>query len=54
LAVTVCDVGPRDGLQNEAETLEPAADLASLRERTRELLAGRPLYSGLPHGYPSI
>jgi hydroxymethylglutaryl-CoA lyase/(R)-citramalyl-CoA lyase len=22
--VTVCDVGPRDGLQNEAETLEPA------------------------------
>ena len=23
--VTICDVGPRDGLQNEAETLEPAA-----------------------------
>jgi isopropylmalate/homocitrate/citramalate synthase len=23
-AVTICDVGPRDGLQNEAETLEPA------------------------------
>jgi isopropylmalate/homocitrate/citramalate synthase len=23
--VTVCDVGPRDGLQNEPETLEPAA-----------------------------
>jgi isopropylmalate/homocitrate/citramalate synthase len=22
-AVTICDVGPRDGLQNEAETLEP-------------------------------
>ena len=22
--VTICDVGPRDGLQNEAETLEPA------------------------------
>ena len=36
------------------ETLDPAADLASLRERTRELLAGRPLYSGLPHGYPPV
>jgi hydroxymethylglutaryl-CoA lyase/(R)-citramalyl-CoA lyase len=24
-AVTICDVGPRDGLQNEAETLEPSA-----------------------------
>jgi len=24
-AVTICDVGPRDGLQNEAETLEPQA-----------------------------
>jgi glycine hydroxymethyltransferase len=36
------------------ETLDPAADLAALRERTRELLAGRPLYSGLPHGYPAI
>jgi isopropylmalate/homocitrate/citramalate synthase len=23
-AVTICDVGPRDGLQNEADTLEPA------------------------------
>jgi isopropylmalate/homocitrate/citramalate synthase len=23
--VTICDVGPRDGLQNESETLEPAA-----------------------------
>src|SRR5438093_3135275 len=23
-AVTICDVGPRDGLQNEAVTLEPA------------------------------
>jgi isopropylmalate/homocitrate/citramalate synthase len=23
-AVTICDVGPRDGLQNEPETLEPA------------------------------
>jgi glycine hydroxymethyltransferase len=36
------------------ETLDPAADLPSLRERTRELLAGRPLYSGLPHGYPPV
>jgi glycine hydroxymethyltransferase len=36
------------------ETLDPAADLRSLRERTRELLAGRPLYSGLPHGYPPV
>ena len=25
MAVLVCDVGPRDGLQNEARTLEPAA-----------------------------
>jgi isopropylmalate/homocitrate/citramalate synthase len=24
LGLTLCDVGPRDGLQNEAETLEPA------------------------------
>ena len=24
MATTLCDVGPRDGLQNEAETLEPA------------------------------
>jgi isopropylmalate/homocitrate/citramalate synthase len=24
MRVTICDVGPRDGLQNEAETLEPA------------------------------
>jgi isopropylmalate/homocitrate/citramalate synthase len=30
-AVTICDVGPRDGLQNEAETLEPGvrADLVN-------------------------
>src|ERR671931_1407673 len=30
-AVTICDVGPRDGLQNEPETLEPAvrADLVN-------------------------
>ena len=25
VSVVVCDVGPRDGLQNEAQTLEPAA-----------------------------
>jgi isopropylmalate/homocitrate/citramalate synthase len=24
LFVTICDVGPRDGLQNEPETLEPS------------------------------
>jgi isopropylmalate/homocitrate/citramalate synthase len=31
VALTLCDVGPRDGLQNEAETLEPAvrADLVN-------------------------
>jgi isopropylmalate/homocitrate/citramalate synthase len=31
MQVTICDVGPRDGLQNEPETLEPAvrADLVS-------------------------
>ncbi|HUK94668.1 MAG TPA: hydroxymethylglutaryl-CoA lyase [Gaiellaceae bacterium] len=31
MALTICDVGPRDGLQNEAETLEPAvrADLVN-------------------------
>jgi glycine hydroxymethyltransferase len=33
------------------DTLDPAADLASLRRRTGELLAGRPLYSGFPHGH---
>jgi glycine hydroxymethyltransferase len=35
------------------ETLDPAADLAALRRRTGELLAGRPLYSGFPHGHAS-
>jgi glycine hydroxymethyltransferase len=35
------------------ETLDPAADLGALRRRTGELLAGRPLYSGFPHGYAS-
>jgi glycine hydroxymethyltransferase len=33
------------------DTLDPAADLPALRRRTGELLAGRPLYSGFPHGY---
>jgi glycine hydroxymethyltransferase len=35
------------------EALDPAADLRALRRRTAELLAGRPLYSGFPHGYAS-
>ena len=35
------------------EALDPAADLGALRRRTGELLAGRPLYSGFPHGYSS-
>jgi isopropylmalate/homocitrate/citramalate synthase len=38
-AVTICDVGPRDGLQNEAETLEPAA---------RAELVNRLASAGLP------
>ena len=31
MALTLCDVGPRDGLQNETEVLEPAvrADLVN-------------------------
>jgi hydroxymethylglutaryl-CoA lyase/(R)-citramalyl-CoA lyase len=37
--VTVCDVGPRDGLQNEPETLEPAA---------RAQLVNRLAAAGLP------
>ncbi|HSC49201.1 MAG TPA: hydroxymethylglutaryl-CoA lyase [Gaiellaceae bacterium] len=36
---TLCDVGPRDGLQNEAETLEPA---------TRAELVNRLAAAGLP------
>jgi glycine hydroxymethyltransferase len=36
------------------ETLEPAADLSALRERTRELLAARPLYPAFAHGHPVI
>jgi glycine hydroxymethyltransferase len=36
------------------ETLDSAADLASLRARTRELLAGRPLYPAFQHGYAAI
>jgi glycine hydroxymethyltransferase len=35
------------------EALDPAADLGVLRRRTGELLAGRPLYSGFPHGHAS-
>ena len=33
------------------ETLDAAADLGRLRERTRELLASRPLYAAFMHGY---
>jgi len=32
------------------ETMDPAADLPALRERTRELLASRPLYPHFRHG----
>jgi hydroxymethylglutaryl-CoA lyase/(R)-citramalyl-CoA lyase len=39
LTLTLCDVGPRDGLQNEAETLEPA---------TRAELVNRLAAAGLP------
>jgi hydroxymethylglutaryl-CoA lyase/(R)-citramalyl-CoA lyase len=39
LRLTLCDVGPRDGLQNEAETLEPA---------TRAELVNRLAAAGLP------
>jgi hydroxymethylglutaryl-CoA lyase/(R)-citramalyl-CoA lyase len=39
LTPTLCDVGPRDGLQNEAETLEPAA---------RAELVNRLARAGLP------
>jgi isopropylmalate/homocitrate/citramalate synthase len=39
LRLTLCDVGPRDGLQNEAETLEPA---------TRSELVNRLAAAGLP------
>jgi isopropylmalate/homocitrate/citramalate synthase len=38
-AVTICDVGPRDGLQNEAETLEPSV---------RAELVNRLAATGLP------
>jgi glycine hydroxymethyltransferase len=36
------------------DALDPAADLAALRGRTRELLAGHPLYSGLTHGHTTV
>jgi isopropylmalate/homocitrate/citramalate synthase len=39
LALTICDVGPRDGLQNESEALEPAA---------RAELVNRLAAAGLP------
>jgi isopropylmalate/homocitrate/citramalate synthase len=39
MRVTVCDVGPRDGLQNESEILEPLA---------RAELVGRLAAAGLP------
>ena len=39
MTLTLCDVGPRDGLQNEAETLEPA---------TRAELVNRLAAAGLP------
>ena len=39
MRVTICDVSPRDGLQNEAETLEPA---------TRALLVNRLAAAGVP------
>ena len=39
MRLTLCDVGPRDGLQNEAETLEPAA---------RAELVNRLAAAGLP------
>jgi hydroxymethylglutaryl-CoA lyase/(R)-citramalyl-CoA lyase len=39
LTLTLCDVGPRDGLQNEAETLEPS---------TRAELVNRLAAAGLP------
>jgi glycine hydroxymethyltransferase len=34
------------------EALDPAANLAQLRRRTLDLLAERPLYARLAHGYP--
>ncbi len=36
------------------ETLDTAADLGRLRERTRELLASRPLYPAFMHGYSAV
>jgi hydroxymethylglutaryl-CoA lyase/(R)-citramalyl-CoA lyase len=39
MGVTICDVGPRDGLQNEPETLEP---------RVRAELVNRLAAAGLP------
>src|SRR5215510_16411708 len=39
MALTICDVGPRDGLQNEPETLEPSV---------RAELVNRLAAAGLP------
>ena len=36
------------------EALDTAADLKALRERTRELMAARPLYPAFAHGYSTI
>jgi glycine hydroxymethyltransferase len=36
------------------ETLDPVADLRALRERTRELMAARPLYPAFAHGYSTM
>ena len=36
------------------DVLDPSADLPALRGRTRELLAGRPLYSAFLHGHPVV
>ena len=36
LSLTLCDVGPRDGLQNEAEVLEPAVRAELVQSAPRE------------------
>jgi isopropylmalate/homocitrate/citramalate synthase len=59
LSVTVCDVGPRDGLQDEAATLPPPAR-AELVPQTSEPVGfhghntrntGHAAASGALHGY---
>jgi hydroxymethylglutaryl-CoA lyase/(R)-citramalyl-CoA lyase len=49
MRVTVCDVGPRDGLQNEPETLEPAVR-AELVERLAR--AGLPRIEAVSFVHP--